>query len=49
MGYGPSPALRVAELFAGVRQYCRRHRLDMAEFDRKAHGFYLAEILGVPA
>ncbi len=49
MRYGPSPAQRVAELLADVRYYCRRHELDMAEFDRKAHGFYLAEMFGVPA
>ncbi len=49
MGYGPSPVQRVAELLADVRHYCRRHGLDMAECHRKAHGFYLAEMFGVPA
>ncbi len=44
--YGDDPTQDVAELLADVRHYCDAHGLVYHELDRKAHGFYVAEVHG---
>ena len=43
------PEQDVAEILADLRHYCDAHGLAFHELDRRAHGFYLAEVLAVPA
>jgi hypothetical protein len=43
------PEQDAAEILADLRHYCDAHGLAYHELDRKAHGFYLAEVLAVPA
>jgi hypothetical protein len=39
------PEQDAAEILADLRHYCDAHGLAFHELDRKAHGFYLAEVL----
>ncbi len=47
--YGSSPERAVAELLADVRHFCDRQGLAHAELDKRAHDYYVAEVMGVPA
>ena len=43
------PEQDAAEILADIRHYCDAHGLAFHELDRKAHGFYLAEVLSCVA
>ena len=46
--YCTDPAQDAAELLADIRHFCDRRGLAYHELDRRAHGYYLAEVLRVP-
>ncbi len=41
-----NPEQDVADILADLRHYCDAHGLAYHELDRKAHGFYVAEVYG---
>ncbi len=47
--YDSVPERAIAEFLADVRHFCDSYGLAYHEIDRKAYGFYLAEVMGVPA